>query len=107
MITSLLSRNKIRAVKWTHMPIPDEVIAHVGDLTDRENIPLLDNREFIFKWIPGQRFRPTPNIPTVNNSDDHSVSDGNNTNNDVVDIILRMINLMMMHHHITLKIIVL
>ena len=47
---SLLSGHNIRGVKWTHKPIPDEVIARVEDLATHEDMLLLDTRELMFEW---------------------------------------------------------
>ena len=59
---SLLSGKKIRGVKWTPKPIPDEAIVRVEQLATHENMPLSDSRELIFEWAPGERFGPLMNI---------------------------------------------
>ena len=81
---SLLSGKKIRGAKWTQKHIPGEVIACVEYLATCENMPLLDSRELIFEWAPGQNFGPTHNFSDNSNVDVDDIKN-NGENDEVVD----------------------
>ena len=94
-------------MKWTQKPIPDEVITCVKDLAESEIMPLLDKRELIFEWTPGQRFGPLPNIMTDENTDDDDIADGDDNKDYILIISERTMILMMMTPHIIPKYIIL
>ena len=50
---SLAPIKQLHAFIWTELPINDQVISRVNDLSTKENQPEMTKGYPIFEWIPG------------------------------------------------------
>ena len=50
---SLATRKQLHAFIWTELPINDQVISRVNDLSTKEKQPEMTKGYPIFEWIPG------------------------------------------------------